>query len=167
MRFTGHAIDRCTEFGLTLDVVERIVRQPSVSRSAAQGRTISVSELEPLWAVVTAPDGVVLTVLQRTGERWEHQAGQASTRTRGIIDTDAYLDMEPVAQPTPMVAKRTAKAKASRPRVAAVKGVIDPRAITAARRLARGDLARLVMAPDTGVVYVANSPAAARRFGLA
>lgn len=167
MRFTGHAVDRCTEFGLTLDVVERITRHPSVVRTSTGGRTITVSDVEPEWAVVTGPDGVVVTVVPRTSERWEHKGQHVGPRTRGIVDTDAYADVEPVAQPSTVTARKGTRKGTGRARVKASASSIDPRCLAAARELAHGNLSLVVVRPDTGAVWVANTLEAARRLRLA
>lgn len=79
---TQHARERAAEMGVCTKRVKRLVRNPCLRRTDANGITLAISNADPEIAVVYAdgPDGrpVVLTVLYRTYERYERHSDKES-----------------------------------------------------------------------------------------
>ena len=81
IRYTRHALDRMVEMGVGRDVVEDILRRPSLTRPSARGDRdngvrMAVSDSHPQYAVVYHPNDlthgpyVVVTVVFRTYDQY-------------------------------------------------------------------------------------------------
>src|SRR4051812_21706871 len=72
LALTHHARQRVIEFGVGLDVVAEIASRPDVTHRNSSGEVVCTADRHPDWTVVLGHDGVVVTVLRRLRERWEH-----------------------------------------------------------------------------------------------
>lgn len=75
-KMTKHAVQRCAEMGISTKVAKRIVRNPSITHAAREGRMVATSVDHPDYAVVYAADREtesvwVITVLFNTQVRYE------------------------------------------------------------------------------------------------
>jgi len=157
---TRHARERVIEFGLGLDIVTDIATRPDVAHTNQRGESVRWSDRFPDWTVVVGDDGVVITVLRRTRERWEHAAAPAPRRTPPT--PSATLPPPPAGRAAEgdRQAERPSVTRRPAPRLVrggVVSRVVDPDALRVARVLADDDPRRLVLNPD-GSVTVLNQP---------
>lgn len=161
LKLTSHARDRMVEFGLGLDVVEAIASRPNVTHANARGEVVCTADAHPDWTVVLAPGDVVVTVLRRMRDRWEHQSTPARPAPSTSLSSDVEDVREVVSAQRPAVSRRR-----STPPLRASSGVVrravDPEALRLAAELAEGDLRRLVL-NDDGSVTVLNRARVERR----
>jgi hypothetical protein len=76
-KMTNHGRERCVEMGISTKVPKRIVRDPSITHVAKDGRMIATSDVHPEYAVVYAvdEDGThwIVTVLFNTQVRYKRE----------------------------------------------------------------------------------------------
>lgn len=158
---TNHARERVIEFGIGLDVVTDIATHPDVSHTNRKGEVVCTSDTHPQWTVVLGRDGVVITVLRRTQDRWEHSPAvpKLSPAAASVLPRTAAGDAPPVAIPSvrPVRARRRAAPVPHPVRPVAFHVVVDPLVLQRARDLAGDDPRRLVIHAD-GSVTVLNKP---------
>jgi hypothetical protein len=154
-----HARDRMVEFGLGLDVVEELVHRPDRTHTDAVGERLCVADAHPSWAAVVGDDGVVITVLRRTAERWRHEP-LPTVRPLSTTSTAAPAVPEVAAAVAPS-RPRSRPARTPRASGGVVSIRADPAAMAVALRLAGGDVRRLQPNRD-GSVTVLNHPRPAR-----
>jgi hypothetical protein len=163
LALTEHARRRVVEFGLGLDVVSAIARRPDVTHRNTIGQTVCVADAHPDWTVVIGDGDVVVTVLRRMRERWEHSmppARPARPDPSASSPGDVEVARDAVGRPRPIAGRRrstTAPLSSSGVTIRAV----DPDALRQARELADGDARRLVL-NDDGSVTVLNRARSSR-----
>jgi len=161
-----HASQRAAEFGIGLDVVTDIASRPDIAHTNKLGETVCVCDAHPDWTVVVGHDDVVVTILRRTHERWEHDPTAARRRPEILDSDDTPAPPVEVARRAADVTRRRSSAT-RRPAPLRVRDVVvstrvDPGALRLARELADGDVRRLVINRD-GSVTVLNQPRGSSR----
>jgi len=156
---TYHARQRLREFGIGVDVVAEIAERPDVTHKNTLGEIVCVADAHPDWTVVLGDDGVVITVLRRLRERWEHEPVARPIPSSSPPSTpDVGEDARELADPPARAPSRRRRSVAARkPSPSAVVVRVDPGALRAATELAGGDLRRLQLNRD-GTVTVLNRP---------
>lgn len=152
---THHAAQRVAEFGVDLDVVEAVATRPDVSHTNTAGERVCVSDRHPQWTVVLGDDDVVITVLRRMQERWEH-----GDPARDLIASPSPTAGGEADRPDARPARRPAQRRPAPVRqvpAAVTTTRISPATMASAVELAGGDLRRLVL-NDDGSVTVLNRP---------
>lgn len=80
LTFTEHARDRMIEFNVSYDEVVQIIEHPEVaylSKTDPLKKQYALISQAGKWAVVTSTNkSVVITVLPRVIEQWEHSEEQ-------------------------------------------------------------------------------------------
>jgi hypothetical protein len=153
---TNHARHRMVEFGIGLDVVADIVTRPDRTHTNTVGQRVCVADAHPDWTVVVGHGDVVVTVLRRTAERWEHEPAPARARAVSSSSTSS------VPTPTdetrrPEIRRRSSSMRRPVPtqaRGAVVSTVVDPDVLRLAHALADGDPRRLQINRDGSVTIL-------------
>lgn len=156
---TRHAHERVVEFGLGIDVVTDIATHPDVAHTNGRGESVRWSDRHPDWSIVVGDDGVVITVLRRTPDRWEHDPAPArrdpltpSAAASFVAEGPTRSVVDPPRRPS---GRRRPAVPARRGAVASL--AVDPGALRLARDLAGGDVRRLRFNPD-GSITILNRP---------
>jgi len=156
LTLSRHARDRVVEFGIGLDVVTEIASRPDVTHRNKLGEAVCTSDRHPDWTVVLGRGDVVVTVLRRLRDRWEHDAVPPPRPAPSTSSLVVVEDARAVVAPRRVASGRRSAAVVPSSS-AVVRRSVDPEALRLARELADGDLRRLVL-NDDGSVSILNRP---------
>lgn len=151
-----HAAQRCAEFGIGLDVVDAIATRPDATWTDLAGERVCQADAYPDWTVVVGATDVVVTVLRRTTDRWEHSTAPPPNPP----PSDPVVEHHP-AQPAGPIWRRRSVPSKRIPAAPTTVVAVDPVALRAAQNLAGGDIRRLVLNRD-GSITVLNRPRGTR-----